>query len=150
MRRKNSELNTSQEDIKSDKNFVPNFGVSFEKEPHTPDANPWRQNQLTNTLEQKENTEKKFKVSICSFFLLVTCFFLSSKLSFLSPGDYLQIVVVYKPLCSELRRSFLCSLTFLMVGLQQGPTTTIDVVIQPLTCLSMRWYKYLFSTIIPQ
>ena len=126
-------MNTSHEYVRRWK-----FGSGLQKEALYL-TRLWKQNQLTSMLKLQQKTRKKIQ-GVCSW--------LNFHTHFLSPGDYLQIVVVNKPLCSKLRQSFLCSLTFPTVESKQNLTTNIDMVIQLLTCSSICWYKLLFSTIM--
>ena len=65
-----------------------------------------------------------------------------------SPGDYLQGVVMNKPVYSELRQSFQCSFIFSTPRLQQVSTTTIVAAIRPLTYSSTSCYECLFVIVI--
>ena len=63
-------MNNSQEDVKTEKYF----GVSSKKEPHTPDANMWRQNQWPNTSRTTRKYRKKIQgPCLFSFFLHDIC-----------------------------------------------------------------------------
>ena len=120
-------MGTSYEDIRRQKFTYPILGVGL-----TLDATMGRKNLRISMLELQEKTRKKIQ-GLCLLSLLKTyCFSLTQLLYSLSFSWRL------------------CLSTFTMTGSQQGPTTTIDVAIQPLTCSSTWWYKCLFGAAMVQ
>ena len=136
-------MNSNHEFVRRRKLSSPILGVDSEKGHYTrrcpvktkPGNKPVRatiENQGEISRSVLLSSSSQYVVSLCSTYAV------NFHTLFLSPGDYLQIVKVNKPLCSELGQINLCSITFPTAKSQPGLSFIIDQAICPKT-FSTTW-----------